>query len=102
MNAGQDQMRLAGGDDVIWMKWDADHYALAEDGDSIWIGTASGLIRWNKAGGSYTRLGTAVGAPLGEYDLLLSGNSNSLAHERPFRLMVVEQVYDMLLPVMAR
>ena len=63
LNAGQDQMQPAVNDAVIWTKWDADHYALADDGDSIWLGTASGLIRWNKTAGTYTRYSTAVGLP---------------------------------------
>jgi hypothetical protein len=42
---------------------------------------------------------TAAAAPLGAYDLMISGNSRFLAHERPFRLAVVERVYEMDLPL---
>lgn len=55
--AGQSQMEM------IWTKWDADHYALAEDGEAIWLGTASGLIRWDKESRTYTRVSTADGLP---------------------------------------
>ena len=63
VNAGPEQIQATVEDGVIWTKWDADHYALADDGDSIWIGTASGLIRWHKDDGSYTRISTADGLP---------------------------------------
>ena len=45
---------------------------------------------------------TTAGATLGDYDLMISGDSGSVVHERPFRLAVVEKVYEMILPVVAR
>lgn len=48
---------------VIWTQWDADHYALVDDGEAIWIGTGSGLIRWDKAMATYTRISTVEGLP---------------------------------------
>jgi ligand-binding sensor domain-containing protein len=62
-NAALDQTHSAGDDTLIWTKWGAHHYALADDGDSIWLGAASGLIRWNKAAATYTRYGTADDLP---------------------------------------
>jgi ligand-binding sensor domain-containing protein len=63
VSAGRDESQPDVAEDVIWTKWGADHYAMADDGDSIWIGTASGLIRWNKFDSSYTRYSTADGLP---------------------------------------
>jgi hypothetical protein len=45
---------------------------------------------------------TTAAAPLGDYDVLLKGAAGAVVHERPFRLAVVAQVYEMILPVVAR
>jgi len=63
MNAAQDQTQAAADDALIWTKWGAHHYALADDGASIWLGTASGLIRWNKAAATYSRYAASDGLP---------------------------------------
>ncbi len=48
---------------MIWTQWDADHYALVDDGETMWVGSGSGLIRWDKTSGTYTRISTADGLP---------------------------------------
>ncbi len=48
---------------MIWTQWDADHYALIDDGEAIWVGSGSGLIRWDKESGTTTRISTAEGLP---------------------------------------
>jgi hypothetical protein len=45
---------------------------------------------------------TTAATPLGEYELLVEGDAGSKVHERPFGLAVVEQVVDMILPLIAR
>jgi hypothetical protein len=45
---------------------------------------------------------TAASAPLGDYDLTLTGTTSALSHERPFRLAIVDQVYDVILPFVPR
>jgi hypothetical protein len=32
----------------IWTRWDAQRYDLADDGQSIWIAAAGGIIQWDK------------------------------------------------------
>ena len=34
-------------DPQVWTTWGANQYALAEDGESIWIGATGGAVRWN-------------------------------------------------------
>jgi hypothetical protein len=49
--------------DVIWTSWDAAHYALIDDGESLWIGTGNGLVKYNKASGSRLRTSSLDGLP---------------------------------------
>jgi ligand-binding sensor domain-containing protein len=39
----------------VWTRWDARQNALADDGAAIWIGTAMGAVRWDKATNAYHR-----------------------------------------------
>ncbi|NCF65791.1 MAG: hypothetical protein GWP61_07445 [Chloroflexi bacterium] len=48
---------------MIWTRWDANHYMLVDDGTAIWVGTGSGLLRWDKATATHTRISTADGLP---------------------------------------
>jgi hypothetical protein len=32
----------------VWTNWGADQYALADDGEFIWIGATGGIVRWDK------------------------------------------------------
>lgn len=50
-------------EEMIWTQWDGDHYALIDDGEAIWVGSGSGLVRWDKGRGTYTRISTAEGLP---------------------------------------
>ena len=36
---------------------------MVDDGAAIWVGSGSGLIRWDKASGTYSRISTADGLP---------------------------------------
>ncbi|MCB0065224.1 MAG: hypothetical protein KDE19_24035, partial [Caldilineaceae bacterium] len=44
-------------------QWHPDEYALADDGEAIWIGAAGGVIRWDKATKSHRRYTTLDGLP---------------------------------------
>ena len=46
-----------------WTSWNPVQYALADDGTSIWIGTAQGIVRWDKASNSYERITRFEGFP---------------------------------------
>jgi len=50
-------------DEVIWTHWDANQYALVDDGAFIWIGTAMGALRWNKATRTFQRYTQFEGFP---------------------------------------
>jgi hypothetical protein len=50
-------------ENFIWTHWNADHYALVEDGETLWIGSGSGLIAWHKGDGTHTRISTVEGLP---------------------------------------
>lgn len=47
----------------IWTRWHTDQYALAEDNESLWIGGAGGVIRWNIASQRYQRYSLLTGLP---------------------------------------
>mgnify|MGYP000859102745 CR=1 FL=1 len=47
----------------LWTTWGAANYALADDGDSIWIGGTGSVVRWDKAQGSYRRYSAVDGLP---------------------------------------
>jgi len=49
--------------EMIWTSWSAGSYALLEDGNVLWIGTGSGLLRWDKSAHDYVRFSTADGLP---------------------------------------
>lgn len=49
--------------ETMWTRWDADHYMLLDDGELLWIGTGSGLVRYEKAKDASTRFSTADGLP---------------------------------------
>ena len=57
------QVEAAPGDDWVWTDWRPGQYALADDGESIWVGTAMGLLRWDKAASSYERITRFEGFP---------------------------------------
>jgi hypothetical protein len=48
---------------MIWTRWSADHYMLLDDAETIWVGTGSGLLRWDKTTATHTRISTAEGLP---------------------------------------
>ncbi len=50
-------------DPQVWTTWGASQYALAEDGESIWIGATGGAVRWNRALRSYRRYTAVDGLP---------------------------------------
>jgi hypothetical protein len=52
-----------GPEDVVWTQWNGAQYALADDGEAIWIGSAMGLVRWEKATGAYRRYAQFEGFP---------------------------------------
>ena len=41
--------------DLSWFQWNDDVNALADDGDAIWMGTAMGVVRWDKNAGAVQR-----------------------------------------------
>ncbi len=48
---------------MIWTQWYADHYMLLDDEENMWVGTGSGLVRWDKATATHTRISTVDGLP---------------------------------------
>ena len=50
-------------DPQVWTTWGASHYALAEDGESLWIGATGGAVRWNRVLRSYRRYTAVDGLP---------------------------------------
>lgn len=57
----QDQLPDPG--DPIWTNWGAEQYAIADDGDSIWIGATGSILQWDKATSSTYRYGPDEGLP---------------------------------------
>jgi ligand-binding sensor domain-containing protein len=51
------------GEEKIWTSWRANHYTLIDDGPILWIGTGSGLTRYEKESGQHTRYATPDGFP---------------------------------------
>lgn len=49
--------------DPIWTRWDAQRYDLADDGQSIWIAAAGGIIRWDKQTSTAHYITTLDGLP---------------------------------------
>ncbi|MCB0003580.1 MAG: hypothetical protein KDI07_17420 [Anaerolineae bacterium] len=47
----------------VWTNWVAGQYALADDGEAIWVGTSMGLLRWDKAANKYERITAFEGFP---------------------------------------
>jgi hypothetical protein len=47
----------------IWTGWDAQRYDLADDGQSIWIAAAGGIIRWDKQTSTAHYITTLDGLP---------------------------------------
>ncbi|MCK5922952.1 MAG: hypothetical protein KAG66_18560, partial [Methylococcales bacterium] len=47
----------------IWTNWGATSYALADDGNTLWIGAAGSVIKWDKTAQTYERIGTMDGLP---------------------------------------
>ena len=60
IQAGYDNLP---GEEKIWTSWSAAHYALIDDGPILWIGSGSGLIRFQKESGQHTRFAAPVGFP---------------------------------------
>jgi hypothetical protein len=48
---------------ATWTVWGADQYALADDGQHLWIGAVGGASRYDKQSGAYERLARADGLP---------------------------------------
>lgn len=47
----------------IWTRWHPNQYALAEDGEALWIGAASSIVRWDKASKTQQRFTGVDGLP---------------------------------------
>lgn len=50
-------------DDLIWTNWHPNQYAIADDGQAIWIGATGSIIRWDKVTSTYQRYGSPDGLP---------------------------------------
>jgi len=50
-------------DAPLWTTWGANQYALADDGEFIWVGATGGVLRWDKQQGTYRRYSAADGLP---------------------------------------
>jgi hypothetical protein len=61
----------------LWTRWHPDHYALADDGPTLWIGAAGSLIRWEKSSQTYRRYGPLDGLPhQSTYAIAVDGAGN--------------------------
>lgn len=47
----------------LWTRWQRDLFALVADGDSLWIGAAGGVIRWQPTTQTYQRYTPVDGLP---------------------------------------
>lgn len=47
----------------LWTHWQGQQYALAQDGDHLWLATASGIVRYEIATGAIERWGNPEGIP---------------------------------------
>lgn len=47
----------------LWTRWQRDLYALGDDGESLWIGAAGGVIRWQPTTQRYQRYSPVDGLP---------------------------------------
>ena len=52
-----------GDEELTWFEWNDDVYALADDGQALWIGNAMGVLRWDKATGDVDRYTAIDGLP---------------------------------------
>ena len=50
-------------EELSWFQWDDTVYAMADDGQAIWLGTAMGVLRWDKTTGAVERYTTIDGLP---------------------------------------
>ncbi len=48
---------------MAWTLWNPAQYALADDGQAIWIGATGGVVRWDKASNTYRRYTLLDGLP---------------------------------------
>ncbi len=48
---------------MAWTLWNPAQYALADDGQAIWIGASGGVVRWDKASNTYRRYTLLDGLP---------------------------------------
>ncbi|MDX1687438.1 MAG: hypothetical protein R3248_05585, partial [Candidatus Promineifilaceae bacterium] len=48
-------------DELTWTNWGAGQFAMADDGESIWIGGAGSVLEWHKETGFTQRYGPDVG-----------------------------------------
>ena len=48
---------------MSWQLWNPNQYALADDGQAIWIGASGGVVRYDKATGAYRRYTMLDGLP---------------------------------------
>lgn len=48
-------------DEMTWTNWGASQFAMADDGESIWIGGAGSVLEWHKETGFTQRYGSDVG-----------------------------------------
>jgi hypothetical protein len=67
---------LAVDEELMWTVWSPDQYALADDGEAIWIGTSVGVIRWDKASGTYRRYTPHEGLLQQIYAVAVDGAGN--------------------------
>lgn len=50
-------------DDFLWTRWGAEHYALVQEGDYLWIGTGGGVLHWHIPTQTQTRYTVIDGLP---------------------------------------
>lgn len=47
----------------IWTRWQPNQYALADDGQALWIGASGGVVRWDKSSKTHQRYTAVDGLP---------------------------------------
>jgi ligand-binding sensor domain-containing protein len=47
----------------VWTRWHPNQYALADDGQALWIGGAGSIVRWDKSSKTYQRYTAVDGLP---------------------------------------
>jgi len=73
----QQRMTPTQADTALWTRWHAMQYALAEDAQTIWIGGAGGVVRWDKSSKTHQRYTAVDGLPhQNVYAVALDGDGN--------------------------